>query len=59
MKKAAPRALHSDYAACLDFSVSKGGFLKGFPMSGEEKLSQRSFVYEAATQGPVDIMDYR
>ncbi|PJG50936.1 metallophosphoesterase [Bradyrhizobium forestalis] len=38
-------ALASDYAACLDFSVAKGGFLTAYRWSGEEKLSPGNLVW--------------
>jgi hypothetical protein len=41
-------ALYSDYAACLDFSVAKAGFLTAYRWSGEQKLSPRNLVWVAA-----------
>lgn len=38
-------ALDSDYAACLDFSVAKGGFLTAYRWSGEEKLLPGNLVW--------------
>lgn len=41
-------ALSSEYAACLDFSVAKGGFLTAYRWSGEKSLSRNNIVYVAA-----------
>jgi hypothetical protein len=37
--------ISSDYAACLDFSVAKGGFLTAYRWSGESRLSSHNIVY--------------
>ncbi len=38
--------LSSDFAACLDFSVAKQGYLTAYRWSGENVLSSDNFVYE-------------
>jgi hypothetical protein len=43
-------ALSSDYAACLDFSVAKGGFLTAYRWSGEGVLSPKNIVCTSAFQ---------
>jgi hypothetical protein len=43
-------ALSGDYAACLDFSVAKEGFLTAYRWSGENVLSPNNIVYERAIQ---------
>ena len=40
--------LSSTSAACLDFSVAKGGFLTAYRWSGEGSLSSSNIVYEPA-----------
>ncbi|MGE9010681.1 metallophosphoesterase [Leptospira interrogans] len=42
--------LSSDYAACLDFSVAKEGFLTAYRWSGENILSPNNIVYVSALQ---------
>ena len=42
--------LSGEYAACLDFSIAKGGFLTAYRWSGEDRLSQRNLVYVEATR---------
>ncbi|MGY4255303.1 hypothetical protein ACVI1L_002371 [Bradyrhizobium sp. USDA 4516] len=41
-------SLSSEYAACLDFSVAKGGFLTAYRWSGERVLSPHNIAYVAA-----------
>jgi len=41
-------SLSSEYAACLDFSVAKGGFLSAYRWSGEKVLFQNNLVYVTA-----------
>jgi hypothetical protein len=43
-------ALSSEYAACLDFSVAKEGFLTAYRWSGENILSPNNIVYVSALQ---------
>ena len=38
-------AISGDYAACLDFSVAKQGFLTAYRWSGETRLSAHNIVY--------------
>jgi hypothetical protein len=40
--------LSNEYAACLDFSVAKGGFLTAYRWSGEKALSPSNIIYAAA-----------
>jgi hypothetical protein len=40
--------LSSGNAACLDFSVAKGGFLTAYRWSGDKVLSPSNLVYESA-----------
>ena len=42
--------LSSDYAACLDFSVAKEGFLTAYQWSGEKVLSPNNIIYVSAIQ---------
>jgi hypothetical protein len=42
--------LSSDYAACLDFSVAKAGYLTAYRWSGEKVLSTDNIVYENSVQ---------
>jgi hypothetical protein len=37
--------ISSDYAACLDFSVAKQGFLTAYRWSGEKRLSPHNIAY--------------
>jgi len=41
-------AISGDYAACLDFSVAKEGFLTAYRWSGERVLSPKNLVYVSA-----------
>jgi hypothetical protein len=43
-------AISSDYAACLDFSVAKQGFLTAYRWSGETILRPDNIVYVAAIE---------
>jgi hypothetical protein len=40
--------ISNDYAACLDFSVAKEGFLTAYRWSGESVLSPNNIVYVSA-----------
>jgi hypothetical protein len=42
--------ISSDYAACLDFSVAKRGFLTAYRWSGESILLPNNIVYVSALQ---------
>lgn len=43
-----PPAISGDYAACLDFSVAKQGFLTAYRWSGEKRLLPHNIVYVSA-----------
>jgi hypothetical protein len=43
-------AIAGEYAACLDFSVAKQGFLAAYRWSGERVLSPGNIVYVSAVQ---------
>jgi hypothetical protein len=42
--------ISSDYAACLDFSVAKEGFLTAYRWSGENILLPNNIVYISSFQ---------
>jgi hypothetical protein len=42
--------ISSDYAACLDISVAKKGFITAYRWSGESVLSSNNLVYVRAEQ---------